>query len=85
MPRIGIAAGMFFTMVPGQRGLFQLIGLLRGRAAVQAEIASFQAQKLKLESDIRKYRSDPATIERAAREKLDLVKRGETVYKFPAK
>jgi len=85
MLRIGIIAGMFVTVVPGQRGLFRLTGLLRARAAVRAEIAALEARRAKLEIEIRRYRSDPAAIERVAREGLDLVKRGETVYKFPSK
>jgi cell division protein FtsB len=74
---------LLITLLPGDRGLYRLIGLLRDRAALQADIRALEARRRKLEMDVRRFTSDPATIERVAREDLDLVRKGETVYKFP--
>ncbi len=78
-----VAAVMAFTLLGGDRGLIRLIGLLRDRAALQAEITRLTARSTQLERDARNYASDEATIEKVAREELDLIRRGETVYKFP--
>jgi len=82
--RYAILAVMFFTLVPGDRGLYRLVGVLRDRAALRADISALEAKRAALERDLRRVTSDPAVIERLAREQLDMIRRGETVYKFPA-
>ncbi len=79
-----VFAVMLFTLMPGDRGLYRLTGLLRDRAALQADIRALRARRMKLEADLRRVSSDPATIERLAREQLDMIRKGETVYKFPS-
>lgn len=78
-----LGAVMAFTLLGGDRGLIRLIGLLRDRSAVRAEITRLTARRVALERDARAYATDAETIEKVAREELDLIRRGETVYKFP--
>lgn len=82
--RRGVFALMFVTLCLGDRGLFKLVGLLRDRASLVAEIQALDARQTSLEADLKRYRYDRSTIERVAREQLDLVLPGETVYKFPS-
>jgi cell division protein FtsB len=83
--RLGIIAVMLFTLLVGQRGLIRLAGVLHDRAAIQKDIQELTARQAKLEAQLTAYTSDPGTIEKIVREQLDMVKRGETVYKFPSR
>jgi len=82
---IFVAGLMLVTLCLGDRGLIKLVGLLRDRAAVRAELVRLETHHTELEAEYRRYTTDPATIEKVARESLDWVRRGETVYKFPSK
>lgn len=76
---------MLGTLCLGDRGLIRLVSLLRDRAAVQTELIRLEAHRADLARQLRLYTADSATIEKVARESLDWVRRGETVYKFPSK
>src|ERR1043166_2678045 len=80
-----VGALMLGTLCLGDRGLIKLIGLLRGRAAVRAELVELERHRIDLEAQLRLFTTDSATIEKTARESLDWVRHGEIVYKFPAK
>jgi cell division protein FtsB len=81
--RIGVLAVMMLTLCAGERGLIRLVRLKAGCAAIKREIRELRMHRDELKTDLARYTGDPETIERAAREKLDLIRRGETVYKFP--
>lgn len=83
--RLGVAAVMLYTLLAGDRGLVRLAGLLYGRAAIRAELRGLDGRRAALEGDLRSFTRDPGVVERVAREQLDLVRPGETVYKFPAR
>jgi cell division protein FtsB len=83
--RYAIGALMLFTLCTGDRGLFKLAGLLHDRASIEKEVRDLDARKERLKRDLASCTSDPVTIEKLARESLDMVKKGETVYKFPPK
>jgi cell division protein FtsB len=51
---------------------------------LQSEIDSMQQENQQLEQQVEKLRSDPATIERAAREQLHYARPGEEIYTIPA-
>jgi len=76
---------MIFTLFVGDRGLFRLIGLLKDRATIRGEVLALEAKEARLKQELTSYTSDPVTIEKLAREQLDMVRKGETVYKFPSK
>ncbi len=80
---VGVGAVLLLTLMPGDRGLVRLISLLRDRAALRTEITRLEARTVALQEELRTLTSDSATLERLAREKLDLARRGEVVYKFP--
>ena len=76
---------MLFTLCAGDRGLFKLINLLKDRATIRREVVALEAREARLKQELINYTSDPVTIEKLAREQLDMAKKGETVYKFPSK
>ena len=81
--RYAILGVMAFTLFGGNRGMFRLVGLLHDRAALSNDVRELKARRVLLQTELKKTTSDAKAIERIAREQLDLVKRGETVYKFP--
>ncbi len=81
--RYGILAVLLYTLLAGNRGLVRLAGLLYSRTVIRGELTQLEARRGELERELRRYRRDPATIERVAREELDMVRAGEVVYKFP--
>ena len=81
--QIAILAVLVLTLCAGDRGLFRLAGLAMDRMSLSSEIRRLEDRQAQLKDEIRRYSGDSDTIERAARERLDLIRRGETVYKFP--
>lgn len=79
-----IAVVMLFTLFGGNRGLYRLAIVLHDRTALQQEIQGLVARRAALKTELHNYTSDPATLEKFVREQLDMVKPGETVYKFPS-
>jgi cell division protein FtsB len=51
--------------------------------ALEREILSLRGQTRELARTVDRFRSDPAIIEKIAREELGYVRPGETVLKFP--
>src|SRR6187551_2332183 len=73
---IALLVGSLF----GDRGILHLIAQ-RERAVVLArELDSLRGENEQLARDIEALRSDPAAIERIAREELGLARPGETVF-----
>jgi len=73
---IALLVGSLF----GDRGILHLM-TQRERAVVLArEIESLREENARLAGDIAALRSDPAAIERIAREELGLARPGETVF-----
>jgi cell division protein FtsB len=52
-------------------------------ASIETEIVNLDAENKRLTSEIKALRTDPATIEKLAREELKLVKPGEVVLVTP--
>ena len=73
---IALLVGSLF----GDRGILHLMAQ-RERAAVLAhELESLREENERLAGDIQALRSDPAAIERIAREELGFARPGETVF-----
>lgn len=83
MLRFAVLAVLVLTLCAGDRGLFRLAGLAMDRTSLSSEIGRLEEKRAQLKAEIQRYSGDPETIERVARERLDLIRRGETVYKFP--
>jgi cell division protein FtsB len=64
----------------GSRGMLHLAGQRERVSAVHAEIEQLRDENHRLLIEIAALRSDPAAIERIAREELGYVRPDETVY-----
>ena len=67
------------NLLAGERGLPALLQSRRDAARLTAQIAALRVQNASLAVRVRALTSDPATIERVARETLGLVRPDEIV------
>ena len=65
----------------GNHGLYQLYGLKKERAKIQTRINELREEKLQLEDEKIKLKTDYKYIEELAREKYRMAKKGEKVFK----
>ena len=64
----------------GDRGILHLMAQRERAAALARELEGLEAENARLAADIAALRSDPAAVERIAREELGLARPGETVF-----
>jgi cell division protein FtsB len=76
-----VAAG-YYAIWGGQYSVFDLVELDRQRASHQAELARLRTDVDSLRVVAQKIDSDPATIERVARERFGMIRSGETLVRF---
>jgi cell division protein FtsB len=90
---VRIALGVFGLLtlavlvlaVFNDKGLVQVRAQSKKLTAIQGEVGNLDAENKQLTKEIQALRTDPATIERLAREELKLVKPGEIVLVSPEK
>jgi cell division protein FtsB len=89
MVRVGMAVFGLLTLATlvlalvSERGLLSVREKGRELAALEQQIEDLEAENTALIDEIRSLRSDPAEIERRAREELKLVRPGEVVLTLP--
>ncbi len=66
----------------GDKGMINHIRIRQTYRTLRGEIASIREENGRLHARIDALRSDPRTIEKLARERLGMVREGETVYDF---
>jgi cell division protein FtsB len=89
---VRIAVGVFGLLtvatlllaVFNDKGALQVHAQAEKAVALESEITVMEAENKALTEEIKALRTDPATIERIAREELKLVKPGEVVLVTPA-
>ena len=81
---IGFLLGMYFlaSFTLGEMGLVKYFRMKAQYHALVEEIAQLKQDNAKLTKDVHSLRSDPACIERIARDKLGLARPGEIVYYY---
>ena len=65
------------------QGLPRYRALRTELAEVKTQNARYRREVRDLEREVRALRSDPAAIERIARDELGMIRRGELVFQFP--
>ena len=71
-----IVLGIIFT--PGYVKIRKLAGLLK---AQEEQIKEVKQNNKRLEEELAKLKHDPLYLEKVAREKLGVVRKGEVIYK----
>ena len=75
--------GMILISLVGDQGLIAYYGLRRDAEGLRRDVARLEARRTELNEQIEALRSDPDYIAYLARERLGLVKPGETVLQLP--
>jgi cell division protein FtsB len=81
---IGLLLGLYFlaSFTLGEMGLVKYFRMKAQYHALVEETAQLRQDNAKLTKDVHSLRSDPACIERIARDKLGLARPGEIVYYY---
>ena len=77
------SALLFSLFFVGDRGFLQVRRQRAELRAAQEEVARIDAENRKLETEVAALKSDPRSLEKIAREKLQLVRPGEVVVILP--
>lgn len=75
-------AAFYFLFLAGSHSLIQLYRQSSRKHSLVKEIDSLQAQKTKLENESKRLKNDLDYIEKIAREKYNMKKKDEKVYKI---
>jgi cell division protein FtsB len=80
----GILLALYFlaSFILGEMGLVKYYRMKAQFLTLNKEIAKLKQDNAKLAKDVRSLRSDPAYLERIARDKLGLARQGEIVYYY---
>ncbi len=81
---VGILLALYLlaSFILGEMGLVKYYRMKSQYHALNEEIAHLRQDNAKLTKDVRSLKSDPACIERIARDKLGLARPGEIVYYY---
>lgn len=86
--RLGIAVGVLLAASFAGFGVRESIHIWQMRRELQAlerNVSTLTEKQKKLEEIAERLRSDPAYLEKLAREEVGMVREGETVLKFPSR
>lgn len=77
-----VGAVLAYLVLSGNRGLWNLYKLHQEKKELAGEIARLKEEVDKYRSDYDVYERSLALLEKQAREELNLVRPGETIYRF---
>ncbi len=80
----GVLAVLLGAAVFGENGVLHLRRLRTEVETLHRDVQALEAENERLSRAITELRSDPAALERIAREELGLVRPGERVFRFPS-
>jgi cell division protein FtsB len=78
-----VVIAVLCVLIFGERGFLDMYSLYRQDTARAREVAAARAEIDSLKSEIEKLKSDTVYIEKIAREKLGMARKGEFIFKFP--
>ncbi len=73
-------AFVLYIFVGGDNGLYQIWHLKRWIATLEKEISALEEERMLLERERHLLETDMDTIEKQARERYGMIKKGETVF-----
>jgi cell division protein FtsB len=78
----GLGLALAWALLGGQQGLFALVMSQREKVRLRSEIEELRSGNVDLEKRVAMLQSHPEYYERDAREKLQLMRPGDTIYRF---
>jgi cell division protein FtsB len=83
---LGLALALLLLQdIFGTHGLIAMRRSQREAAQVQQEITQVDEENQRLQDNVKALKSDPAAIERIAREEMGLARPGEHIFRLPPK
>ena len=79
-----LTVAMLLLAVFNEKGALEVHAQAKKLTTIETEIAKLDSENKQLNADIQALRTDPAAIEKVAREELKLVKPGEIILVTPA-
>jgi cell division protein FtsB len=79
---LGLALAALWGLLGGRQGLFALLSSQREKAQLREEIQALSVENAALEARAAQVGRHPELYEKVAREKLMLMRPGETLYRF---
>ena len=77
-----VVVAAYFALFGGDYGYFEVRRLERDRQAELAKLQELRVELAKLRTHTDSLEHDSATLERLAREKYGLIRKGERLYRF---
>ena len=77
-----IILAIFVTVLFGKKGYMDILQARKKYAALEEERAAMERQRALLEWEIERLKTDPSAVEKAAREKLWMVRPDEIIVVF---
>jgi cell division protein FtsB len=77
-----LALALYYGVWGGEYSVFDLLRLKRDRRDAAAQLVRTRAEIDSLRTATARLASDPATIEKFARERFGMIREGETLYRF---
>jgi len=77
---LAILAIVVYYFFLSDSGVLTLLRLKKTKSNLQEQVRILQRQQTELQATIDKLKNDPDYIEKLARERLKLTKKGETIY-----
>lgn len=78
-----LTVAMLLLAIFNDRGMIQVHAQAKKLSAIETDVSRLETENKQLNAEIQALRSDPATVEKVAREELKLVKPGEVVLVTP--
>ena len=82
---LAVVVVIFVVFFTGNRSIFKLIALHNQKTRLEQQKVRLQEEQKELEEEIDKLKNDPKYIEKIAREKYKMRKKGEEVYEIEPK
>lgn len=76
------AAALYFALFGGEYSLFELYRLEEQREHEAAQLDEIRGEVERLRAQADSLESDPVTLERIARERYGMIRKGERLYRF---
>jgi len=79
---VALACGAAWGLFGGSQGLFALLTSQHEKARLRSEITQLRESNKGLEAQVARWAAHPEAYEKTARERLLLMRPGDTLYRF---
>lgn len=77
-----VGMALYFALFGGQYSVFEVRGIRSSTIQEAAELERLRTETDSLRARVDSLETDPATLERLARERFGMIREGEVLYRF---